>query len=98
VADAKKRIQVNPLELTARIEILFMAMTGKDTPIGAKEWLAREFGVSDKTVRRFCSGDRLPPPMFMLLLGYVEEHDSSERMLDEAQARRTAYYEKRGGG
>jgi len=89
------RSEVNPLKFRARLEVLFMAVTGSDSPIGTLTWFAKSIGTDPRTVRRWCDGTYPPPDMVLILLPYMEELDAGDVFLDRADKRRYDYYEAR---
>jgi len=47
-----------PEELARRIELAYMASTGRADPRGARAWFAREAGISPRHVSRLLGGQR----------------------------------------
>lgn len=86
---------VNPVELKARIEAYYLAMTGARTPFKAVPWYAARIGVAVRTLRSWCSGERNPYAPAMLLLEYQERYDVGNECLKEARGRRDDYHRKR---
>jgi hypothetical protein len=84
----------NPVELRARIDAYYLAMTAARTPFKALAWYADRIGVTVRTVRSWCSGERNPYGPAVLLLEYQERYDVGEAALNEAR-NRLAEYRKR---
>ena len=86
---------VNPVELRARIDSYYMAMTGARTPFKALRWYAARTGTGMRTLRAWCSGERNPFKPSMLLLEYQERYDVGSECLKEARSRRDDYHRER---
>lgn len=67
-----------PSDLAARIERVYLALTGATSPRGARAWFARRAGVVPYTVSRWLSGEREPGGPVLALLAALE-HEAGER-------------------
>ena len=92
------KMDISPIAFNERIEVLYMAITGKKTPRGAFTWLGREIGIPPRTLGRWSAGDSKPPKMLGILLSYIEEYDIGSRVMDMAKERHAAYRAKLNGG
>jgi hypothetical protein len=92
------RLEISPLEFNERVEVMYMAITGSKTPIGAYTWLSREFGIADRTVRRWSAGDTLPPAMVGILFDYIEQYDIGDRTMERAREQYALYKQRKAGG
>lgn len=59
--------------LKERIERVYMALEGKDSPRGARTWFARKAGLAPRSVSRWFSGSRTFRGPAMGLLVQLEE-------------------------
>ena len=89
------KMDISPVAFNERIEVLYMAITGKKTPRGAFTWLGKELGIPPRTLGRWSAGDSQPPIMLGLLLGYIEQYEIGSRVMRNAVERHDAYEAKR---
>jgi hypothetical protein len=89
------KMDISPVAFNERIEVLYMAITGKKNPRGAFTWLGEELGIPPRTLGRWSAGDTRPPKMLGLLLGYIEQYDVGDRVMAIAVLRHDAYEAKR---
>lgn len=71
--DTESTTEIDPDELRARIERVYMATTMESDPHGALSWFARRANLTPDAVMKWCRGVRTPSGPAIALLELLEK-------------------------